>query len=303
MEYGQFKAFVQVARDGSFTMAAQSLGLTQPSVSTRIAVLESTLGSALFVRSGRKLSMTPAGEALLPYAHRSLTALQEGEQMVNDHIIGKRGIVSIVVLDTLAMSILPKPMQRFQSEHPEVKFKVHLCMPREILNLLYDGTAHLGLIRGPLWDRGVESIAHFQEPIHAIVSANHPLAGLSEISLNDVLEYPIYRVPLSPTTTAFVEKLWEQTRSGSGTGIVQLPVVMAIPMLLKSNGVAFLPGTFVNDNLASGTLVALPIPDMPKLYHEPLLVKLSNRTLDALHQELARLITAQWRGIRVDGGI
>lgn len=300
MEIGQIEAFVQVAREGSFTKAAESLNLSQPSVSTRIAGLEASLDCKLFFRSSRRLSLTPIGEAFLPYAEKALLTFQEGQQTVADYKSGRRGQVSIVVLDTLAMSLLPKPMQRFRREYPEVDFTVHLSMPREILKMLYDGKTCLGLIRGPLWDRGIQVLAYFQEPVHVIANAGHPLAQQGEISLADVLDYPIYRVPLDPSTVAFVEHLVEQVRSSHTRSQVWLPVIMAIPMLLKGQGVAFLPESFVGEYLVSGELVILDVTDLPVLNHEPLLVKLADYELDSLHQALVRMIRAQWRTIRVD---
>jgi DNA-binding transcriptional LysR family regulator len=300
MEIGQIEAFVQVVRDGSFTAAATSLNLSQPSVSTRVAGLEAGLNCQLFTRGGRRLKLTPVGETFLPYAERALMALQEGKGAVVDYKTGRRGQVSVVALDTLAVSFLPEPMQRFRSEHPRVDFAVHLCMPREILNLLYEGTAELGLIRGPLWDRGVQALARFQETVRAITSANHPLARHLELSLADVLDYPIYRAPLDASTMAFVEQLATQTKSRVGGSQVWLPAIMAIPTLLKGQGIAFLPESFVQDHLKVGDLVVLNITDLPALTHEPLLVKIADRTLDELHLEFARMIRAQWRSLLVD---
>jgi DNA-binding transcriptional LysR family regulator len=300
MEIGQIEAFVQVAWEGSFTKAAESLALSQPSVSARIAGLEASLDCQLFSRSGRRLSLTPIGEALLPYAERALLTLQEGQKTVADYKSGRQGRVSIVVLDTLAVSFLPKPMQRFRSEYPEVDFAVHLCMPREILSLLYEGKADLGLIRGPLWDRGIQILARFQEPVRAITNASHPLVQRSNLSLADVLGYPIYRVPLDAATMAFVEHLAAQTRSRSGGSQVWIPAIMAIPLLLKGQGIAFLPESFVQEYLKSGDLVTLHVTDLPKLSHEPLLVKLTDHNLDEIHREFARMVQAQWRFLLED---
>jgi DNA-binding transcriptional LysR family regulator len=299
MEIGQIEAFIQVVRDGSFTKAAAALHLSQPSVSTRIAALEASLNCRLFNRKGRRLTLTPIGESFLPYAERALMALQDGQQVVTDHQTGRRGQISIVSVDTLAASFLPAPIQRFRVENPGVNCTVHLCMPREILNLLYEGIASMGLIRGPLWDRGVEVLARFQEPIRAITREGHQLAQRNEISLADLLAFPLYRVPLDGATMAFVEHLSAQTRSRQGSSQVWLPAIMAVPMLLKGQGIAFLPESFALHYLERGELVVLQVSDMPALSHEPLLVKLADQELDDLHLELVRMVRAQWRPLLV----
>ena len=75
MELGQLEAFDRVARDGTFTRAAESLGLTQPAVSTRISLLEAELGGELFERRGRQLFLTPLGERFLPLPAASSTCV------------------------------------------------------------------------------------------------------------------------------------------------------------------------------------------------------------------------------------
>jgi DNA-binding transcriptional LysR family regulator len=301
MEIGQIEAFVRVVREGSFTKAAQAMNLTQPTISSRISVLEAELGCQLFVRGGRRLSLTPVGEALWPHAERTLMELHDGEQAVMEYKTGRRGYVSIVALDTLAMSFLPKPVQRFRREYPEVDLTVHLNMPRGILEMIYENKTQLGLIRGPLWDRSIDIIARFQEPVQVITNAAHPLAQQDRISLQDVLNFPIYRVPLDAATVAFVEHLVEQARTQNNQSQVWLPVIMVIPMLMEGQGVAFLPESLVSEYVNNGELVALEIADLPFLKHEPLLVKLNDCRLNTHHQDLVRMIRAQWRQIEVGG--
>ena len=82
MEIGQLEAFDRAARDGNFTRAAESLGLTQPAVSTRITTLEAELGGALFERRGRELRLTSLGVQFLPYAQRMLAVMADSLQVI-----------------------------------------------------------------------------------------------------------------------------------------------------------------------------------------------------------------------------
>ena len=84
MELQNLRAFIQVAEAGSFSLAAERLHLTQPAVSKRIALLEEELGSPLFDRIGRNVSLTEAGEALLPHARNVEQQLRAAEQSVRD---------------------------------------------------------------------------------------------------------------------------------------------------------------------------------------------------------------------------
>ena len=83
MEIGQLEAFVEVARSGSFTRAAQSLYLTQPSLSARIHALEREVGDILFHRMGRGVRLADAGKTLLPYAERVLDTLHTAKEALH----------------------------------------------------------------------------------------------------------------------------------------------------------------------------------------------------------------------------
>src|SRR5688572_32193898 len=82
MELGQLEAFIAVAREGSFTRAAERLNLAQPSLSARIHHLEQSLGGALFDREERPVRLTSLGEIFLPYAERAVGVLDAGREAV-----------------------------------------------------------------------------------------------------------------------------------------------------------------------------------------------------------------------------
>ena len=82
MELSHLETFLQVAELGSLSRAAESLGLTQPTLSARIQTLERDLGQRLFERRGRGVRLTEAGRALVPHAERTIFALREGREAV-----------------------------------------------------------------------------------------------------------------------------------------------------------------------------------------------------------------------------
>ena len=137
MEFGQIEAFERVARLGSFTRAADDLNLTQPSISARIAGLETELGGMLFERGRRRLRLTPLGEIFLPYAERTLATLADGMQAARNYAEGSLGQVSIASLDTSALYILPQPMKRFRDEYPAIDLTIKLRPPRLTIDMLY----------------------------------------------------------------------------------------------------------------------------------------------------------------------
>ncbi|MBN2303071.1 MAG: LysR family transcriptional regulator [Anaerolineae bacterium] len=304
MELGHLEAFERAAREGSFTRAANALGLTQPSISARIAALEAELGGAVFERGGRRLHLTPLGRAFLPYAERSLAVLADGRDAVRRYAEGKQGYVSVGVLQPLAMYMLARPLERFRMEYPAVDVAIRERHPRIVIDMLYGGTATLGLLGAPVWDKGLAVLARFQEPVHLVAAVDHPLAVRAReresVALADLFAHTIYRVTLNPRVTALVQNLVEQGRRGSGGAVIQVPAVMALQPLILGQGVAFLPESYVQRHITAGTLAFLPVDDLPLLYNETTLVTLGGRDLDQPNAAFARIVRAECRSMLVD---
>ena len=303
MELSHIEAFLVSARLGSFTRAAVSLDLTQPSISARIATLEAEVGGALFERGGRRLRLTPLGDAFLPYAERAVSAVQDGVQAAQRFVEGRMGEISMTALDTLAMYFLVEPMKRFRTEHPSVDLTIRFRMNHQIIESLYDGEATLGLMGAPLWDQSLKILAHFQERVLAVAAPHHPLAVLQKqqgyVTLNDVYKHTIYRVTLNPRATAMVEGIAEHARRGSGGAVVYIPSMMTRHLLLHGMGIAFLPEYFLMARVEAGQLMFLDVVDLPIVYNESLLVTLRNRQLDAPSQAFVQMIRAQWRQLLI----
>jgi len=303
MDIAQLEALEKIVTEGSFSRAAVALNVTQPSISARIALLEAELGGSIFERDGRHLRLTALGQTLLPYAERALMAVQEGREAVRDHLMGKRGMVSIAALDTLAMSFLVDPMERFRTEYPAVDLTMRLRIPRELIETLHEGSSTIGLTRGPVWDTRFRIHAQFREPVRAVASPRHLLATRQAagaiLTLSDIYDHTLYRVTQSPAVTAFVESLAETARRGSGGALIFIGPLMALPLLVRGHGLAFLSETFVQPQIANGELVFLSFADAPLLWNEFCLISLAARPIDKPNTEFMRFVLERWSALRV----
>ena len=106
MDIGQLLAFERIAREGSFSRAARQLDITQPTISGRIQTLEQELGGPLFVRGGRKLTLTERGENFLSYVQRALEVLNEGIEVARLSETGQHGRITVGTLQALAGGFL-----------------------------------------------------------------------------------------------------------------------------------------------------------------------------------------------------
>lgn len=299
MEIGQIEAFERAAREGSFTRAAAALGLTQPAISARITTLEAELGGALFERTGRQVALTPLGERFLPHAQRILATIADGWQAVEDFQHGKLGQVKIAAPTPFVLGLLVDVLRAFRDQHPTVDVLVRERPKTAIVDMLRDNTVTLGLVSAPIYAPQFARLLCLRDPIRPVVAPGHPLAGRESLALADLHAHTVYRVSMFPAMTAFMDGLVDDARRGSGGAVIALPMVMAREVARRGEGVAFLPGTFVADDLARGDLVPLDMTDAPDLHIDPVMIALDDRELDDIHREFVRIVKAVWRGLVV----
>ncbi|RWA78672.1 MAG: LysR family transcriptional regulator [Mesorhizobium sp.] len=133
------KAFLAVARTGNVTRAAQEVNLAQSSVSDQIQALETELGAGLFTRSRQGLTLTPAGEALKPYAEDLLALADAARAAVDATKADMAGSLSIGALETIASARLAPWLARFRAAHAGIDIKLRIAGSGDLLRRLSDG--------------------------------------------------------------------------------------------------------------------------------------------------------------------
>ncbi|MGJ3238473.1 MAG: LysR family transcriptional regulator [Anaerolineae bacterium] len=302
MEIGQLEAFDRVARDGNFTRAAEAMGLTQPAVSTRIALLESELGGQLFERRGRTLLLTPLGERFLPYAQRIIALRDDAQQVVNDFHSGVRGQVKIAAPTPFLLSYMIDTLSQFRQVHPAVDILIRERNKTTIFDLLLDNSLTLGLVNAPVFAREMTQLLRMRDPIVPITGATHPLAQQLDqpLKMEDLYQHTVFRVSMFPQMSAFIDEVAESARGGSGGAVIAVPMVMARRLVMMGQGMTFLPESYVRAPIQSGEFVRLSIRDMPVLYSEPVIIAHKNRDLDEAHQAFITVFRQMWHNLIVD---
>ncbi|MGO1677285.1 MAG: LysR family transcriptional regulator [Brevibacterium aurantiacum] len=146
MNLEQLASFVEVANTGHFTKAAATLHLAQPSLSRQISTLEKELGSELFHRAHGHISLTAAGETLLPSARRML-ADAEAVRRDMDELAGlRKGRIRLGATPTLCVSLVAEAISGFHQEHPGVELELVEKGSRELIEALGAGELDLALI-------------------------------------------------------------------------------------------------------------------------------------------------------------
>ncbi len=120
MEIRHLITFKRIAELGSYTRAAESLFLTQPTISHQLNLLEEELGQKLFEFNGRRAVLTSAGQIFLPHVDRILGLVQESRREMEDIKAGERGTITIAAIGSSTVYVLPELLYKFRSAHPHV---------------------------------------------------------------------------------------------------------------------------------------------------------------------------------------
>lgn len=187
----QLSIFLVAAEHKSFARAAELLNLTQPAVSMQMSQLADSAGMALFEKSGRGLSLTRAGRALVPYAQSIKQMLREaGEEM--DALQGlKHGKIKIAMVTT-ARYFAPKLIAKFQAQHEEIELDITIANRRNVIEKLENNQTDLAIMGRPPARLAVET-EWFADHFYVIIAPpEHPLAANKKRFSPDKLQDEVF---------------------------------------------------------------------------------------------------------------
>ncbi len=182
-----------VKRNYNLTEVANALFTSQSGVSKHIKDLEDELGIELFVRKGKRfLGLTEPGQELLEIVERMLLDAKNIKQLAEQFSNSEEGSLAIATTHTQARYVLPPIVTQFKKLYPKVHLVLHQARPTEIVSLLQEGLADIGIATEALTE--ASNLAHF--PFHTwnhavIVPAGHPLEKVPHLSLEQIGEYPL----------------------------------------------------------------------------------------------------------------
>jgi DNA-binding transcriptional LysR family regulator len=199
------RAFVAVAEELSFTRAAHRLHLAQQALSTQIQQLETRVGERLFDRTTRSVTLTEAGERLLPHARAVLSALDAGLGELEAARRAARATLRVGLATTAVVPLVRETLRRFASDRPEIHLAVSNHGMIDPSAGLRTGTVDVGFVRPPFTDDGeVAMTTLLTERRYIVLPDGHPLADRQSLRPEDVVGEPwIYVEGADPKTRAF----------------------------------------------------------------------------------------------------
>lgn len=207
----QLRAFCHTARHGSISLAAETLFLSQPSVSLQIQALEREFETTLFERRGPSIKLTPEGELLYKLAEPLVEGIDKLHETFAAHL-GKveHGVLNIAAGESTILYILPEVMKRFAQLHPNIRLKLHNVTGRDGLAMLRKDEVDfaVGSMLEVPDDLVYRPVVTYKPAL--IVPKDHPLAKKKAIRLDDISPYGLILPPRHLSTWRIVDLVFRQ---------------------------------------------------------------------------------------------
>ncbi len=300
--------FIAVADCGSFSKAAVDLGITQPTLSQQITSLETHLGRSLLVRGGRSVMVTEAGRVLYRHAQLLGRQLHQAEQDVRNADVMGIGHVSLGLATCGAAATLALPvLQRMLERHPELQLRLNDNFAGILSEAIMSGRIDLALIYGAGPVHGVHFEPLFHEELFLIAPTDFqpsqldgrvPIASLQDENF------------ILPSAVHFLRPIIEQACAGQGFAphvVAEIDSLAGLADALHQGlGIAILPRSALEAEMAAGTLNAFPIGSgsieatvslcvSDHLPITPAIESLGHVIRDLVRERLAR---ESWNGVR-----
>lgn len=187
----QMRAFVALAKTGNFTLAAQSMHVTQSALSGLIKELEQTLGAKVVDRSTRRALLTDIGRELYPLFSQMIDDLDGALANVADHTQLKKGIVRIAAPQLLSCTLMPQAIAAYRALHPDIEVRLGDTGVESVIARVLSGEADFGI--GPEREPAppLDAQLLFEMPFALVFPKGHELEGQKRISWKDVARYPL----------------------------------------------------------------------------------------------------------------
>ena len=264
MTFDQLRAVQAIFRERGFSRAAEKLFITQPALSMQIKALEEELDDLVFERTGRRVVPTEAGRILYQHANSILAELATVREEI-DGIKGlSRGTISVGCSDTLTRYFLLPVLSRFSGQHPGIQVKVWNKTTPQIVQMLLDGEAEVGIVTMPVERTGVSlQIVGTYEDV-AVCSPNFELAGRRSVDLETLSTVPLLLLEPGTRSRERLKRSFSDARITLKSFMDLGSVEVQKDLARIGTGVAIVPDFAVAEDVAQKTLIGLSVKGLPK---------------------------------------
>jgi DNA-binding transcriptional LysR family regulator len=192
MDIQNIRAFLMVAKTGSFSRAAEKLFITQPAISKRISTMEYSLDCQLFDRLGKRVQLTQTGEALIPGYQRILSEMDEAQRIISTLRTQVSGHLKFGTSHHIGLHRLPPVLRQYTNQFPQVELDIQFMDSEQAGALILQGDIELALITLPDdIDKPLTTIPVWSDPMQCVVASDHLLAKHKNVSRKQLTEYGV----------------------------------------------------------------------------------------------------------------
>lgn len=293
----QLSAFMKLAETASFKDAATQLGVSQPALSRTIQHIETRVGVRLFDRDTRTVALTPAGERLRPLAARLLDDYESVFHELGEFVEGRRDVIRIATVPSVASSLLPAAIQSFQTRFPDVCIEIWEDVGEQVHNVMRERKADFGLAPPPDFAGDLRYQELLKDSIVLVCRHDDPLAALPEH------QWSVFNgcrlIAMSQETA--IRKLVESGLGQTGVLVERVfncsAATTVAAMVTAGQGISALTRLTMSQ-IASPSLVWRPLVD-PVIARSIGIVRHKGRSLSPAAQVFARELERQARIVRM----
>lgn len=204
MDIRILKYFLAVAKEGNITRAAESLHITQPTLSRQIMELEEDMGTELFIRGKRQIMLTDSGILFQQRAKEIVQLYDKAKREMAEQNDLLGGTVSIACVESIASNLLPEVLIEFSKQHPMVKYELYSADGNDIREKIDRGDIDMGVLIEPVETAKYDYIRlPFYEQWGIVMRKDDPLAEKDKIMTEDIQNKPL----IVPRRTIVIEEI------------------------------------------------------------------------------------------------
>ncbi|MBR5267964.1 MAG: LysR family transcriptional regulator [Lachnospiraceae bacterium] len=243
VNYELYKVFYYVARTLSFSEASKQLYISQSAVSQSIKVLEKKLGQSLFIRSTKRVQLTPEGEILFKHIEPAMNLIRQGENQLLEANTLNGGQLRIAASDTICRYFLVPYLNKFHRDHPNVHIKVTNSTSIDCAHILETGQVDFVISNFPNSGlSNVHNIRTIKEFRDIFVANPHYFPFKNEtLTLHDLLQHPIMMLDRKSTTSEFLHSVFQKSQLDLVPEIELSSNDLLIDLARIGLGIAFVP--------------------------------------------------------------
>ncbi|MGE3473314.1 MAG: LysR family transcriptional regulator [Vicinamibacterales bacterium] len=208
MDLRQLEIIRAIAETGSFTAAGHKLHVSQSAISRQILLLEDELKTPVFLRIGRRIRITPAGESLLQLSHRVFQDLADTVAGIGDSQETLRGTVRILGGMTVCLYVIPMLLSELTRQHPGIDVKIINASTDRCIQHLRAGTGDLALLTLPIRDADMVTVPVLQEELLVVTGTKHPLTKKRKVNAQDLATQPFVLFESGSNTRRVVDEFF-----------------------------------------------------------------------------------------------